>query len=232
MNVTSNPFSSTQPLPPTPSSADPSGSVDTSSDDDFAAGLSPDALMSYCQTRLDSIDGQIKESFASQQNSAAIINQITSFADTLHGFNSDVNGASDCRDLETQFQTTIQSIQTTDPNCAALPDIIKAYNTMVYSGDGGAAFLHSTSGPDMIDPGQYPPSTDSQQGNDNLSTPELQGYTTTLTDAASNLNSAAELSMVQLQALMSQRQTAISLTTNLVQSLGDQENKIADNIGH
>ena len=38
--------------------------------------------------------------------------------------------------------------------------------------------------------------------------------------------------MVQIQSLMSQRQTAVSLTTNLVQSLGDQENKIADNIGH
>ena len=35
--------------------------------------------------------------------------------------------------------------------------------------------------------------------------------------------------MVQLQSLMSQRQTAISLTTNLVQSLGDQEEKIAEN---
>jgi hypothetical protein len=31
---------------------------------------------------------------------------------------------------------------------------------------------------------------------------------------------------------MSQRQTAIQLTTNVVQSLGDQLNKIVANIGH
>ena len=47
-----------------------------------------------------------------------------------------------------------------------------------------------------------------------------------------DLNAGAELNMINLQSLMSQRQTAIQLTTNLVQSLGDQMNKIAANIGH
>jgi hypothetical protein len=46
------------------------------------------------------------------------------------------------------------------------------------------------------------------------------------------LNSGAELQMIQLQSIMSQRQTAIQITTNLVQALGDQLNKIADNVGH
>ena len=49
---------------------------------------------------------------------------------------------------------------------------------------------------------------------------------------SSSVNSSSELEMIQLQSFMSQRQTAIQLTTNLVQSLGDQLNKIADNIGH
>ncbi len=75
------------------------------------------------------------------------------------------------------------------------------------------------------------PRTGSKQGDNLISSTELQGYVQTLSDAAGNLNSNSELEMVQLQSLMSQRQTAVSLTTNLVQSLGDQENKIADNIG-
>ena len=48
----------------------------------------------------------------------------------------------------------------------------------------------------------------------------------------SDINSAAELSMIGLQSLMSQRQEAIQLCTNLVQSMGDQCNKIAENVGH
>jgi len=46
------------------------------------------------------------------------------------------------------------------------------------------------------------------------------------------LNSDAEIDMIRLQSLMSQRQTAIQLTTNIVQSLNDQANKIVANIGH
>jgi hypothetical protein len=49
---------------------------------------------------------------------------------------------------------------------------------------------------------------------------------------ASKLNSDAEIDMIHLQSLMSQRQTAIQLTTNIVQSLNDQANKIVANIGH
>jgi hypothetical protein len=48
----------------------------------------------------------------------------------------------------------------------------------------------------------------------------------------SDLNSDSEIDMIRLQSLMSQRQTAIQLTTNIVQSLNDQANKIVANIGH
>jgi hypothetical protein len=45
------------------------------------------------------------------------------------------------------------------------------------------------------------------------------------------LNSQSELDMIHLQSLMSQRQTAIQLTTNILQSLNDSANKIVANIG-
>jgi hypothetical protein len=211
---------------------DTPGSVDPSSADAFDGGMSTDALMAYCQSRLDSIDGQIQDSFTSQQSNVNTIAAINAFANQLKSYSTGVSGATDCAALETKFQTLIQSIQASDPSSPALADLLPAYNTMVYSGDGGAQFLHNSSGPDMIDPGHHGPSTDSTKGDNVISVTELQSYTTTLTDAATNLNSSSELQMVHLQSLMSDRQTAISLTTNLVQSLGDQESKIADNIGH
>jgi hypothetical protein len=60
----------------------------------------------------------------------------------------------------------------------------------------------------------------------------IQTYAATLKTEQSDLNGGAELNMINLQAIMSQRQTAIQLTTNLVQALGDSSNKIAANIGH
>ena len=65
-----------------------------------------------------------------------------------------------------------------------------------------------------------------------LDNTEMQTFITKLQGCASDLNSSSELQMIQLQSLMSERQTAIQLTTNLVQSLGDQSEKIVDNVGH
>jgi hypothetical protein len=202
--------------------------------DAVAEDLSPDALMAYCQTRLDSIDGQVKASFDDQQKNAsatAQIDQVIAYLKQYDG--ADQTDPAVCTQLETHFQGLITNLKNTDPDCPALPALTQAYNSMVWSGDGGAQFTGSSStGPDFIDDGKYPPDMTTKKGDNKLGTQELQGYVQTLTDAAGSLNSNSELGMVQLQSLMSQRQTAVTLTTNLVQSLGDQENKIADNIGH
>jgi hypothetical protein len=204
------------------------------SDDAAAANLSPDALMAYCQSRLDSIDSQVSASFASQQTNASSISQIDQVIADLRTYDgSDQKDPAVCKSLEAKFQGLIQSLQASDPGCAVLPELTTAYNSMVWSGTGGATAQSTLpDDPDFIDAGTYPPDKSGPQGDNILSSQELQGYVQTLTDAAGNLNSGSELQMVQLESLMSERQTAITLTTNLVQSLGDQESKIADNIGH
>jgi hypothetical protein len=70
-------------------------------------------------------------------------------------------------------------------------------------------------------------------GSDNaLSDTEVKAMLNNIETATKDINSGSELQMINLQSLMSQRQSAVQLTTNLVQSLGDQMNKIAANIGH
>jgi hypothetical protein len=198
-----------------------------------AENLSPDALMSYCQTRLDSIDGQVRASFDDQQKNASITQQIDQVIGAIKPYDgSDLTDPTLCKDLETKFGSLIENLKNTDPNCPVLPSLTVAYNSMVWSGDGGALFAHTPGTPDFIDNDKYPPVKGTPQGDLKIGTQELQGYVQTLSDAAGNLNSNSELGMVQIQSLMAQRQTAVTLTTNLVQSLGDQENKIADNIGH
>jgi hypothetical protein len=200
------------------------------------SNLSPDALMAYCQSRLDSIDSQVRTLFDSQQQNASASKQIDSVISGLKeysvaGVNKD---GTTCKKLESEFESLVLSLRKSDPSCPELPLLTKTYNEVVWSGDGGAKHTGSSNpnDPDFIDFGVYPPDTSGPQGDNILSSEELQGYAQTLTDAAGNLNSNSELGMVQIQSLMSQRQTAVALTTNLVQSLGDQENKIADNIGH
>jgi hypothetical protein len=187
--------------------------------DTVGAGLTPDALMAYCQSRLDTIDNQVQSEFAQQNKNAQEISLLQTSGDLFktlsagdqHG-SIDLNesaadqqvtdGKNNVQNMYNSLNNTIQEIMKTDPNSSVLPGL---QNTL--------SLLKSSAADDAT-----------------ISQTEIQGYAQTITDAASSLNSNSELQMVQLQSLMSQRQTAISLTTNLVQSLGD-ESKVADNIG-
>ena len=77
-----------------------------------AEDLSPDALMAYCQTRLDSIDGQVKASFDDQQKNASATAQIDQVIASIKQYDgADQTDPAVCTHLETQFQGLITNPQ-------------------------------------------------------------------------------------------------------------------------
>jgi hypothetical protein len=193
---------------------------------DSSVSLTPDALLAYCQSRLNSIDGQVQDVFHSQEvrnsETSAIQAVLQKFNSTTAGVNND---STTCTSMETSLYDLIGQLQNGDPGCPELPKLKQIYNNLLYSGTGPTSDLP------YVDEDLYPPQHEGPQGDNTLSTSEVQGYVSGLQACASDLNSDSELQMIQLQSLMSQRQTAIQLTTNLVQSLGDQAQKIAENVG-
>jgi hypothetical protein len=206
----------------------------SSADADADVELTPDALMAYCQARLDQIDGQangiMQEQELSNSESSALQTVIQTFQQHSSGVTSD---PATCTSLETSLGGLIQQFQNTDPSSPEIGKLTQIYNNLVYSGTGTTS---SSNGGgthiDYIDKAAYPPDTTTPYADNTLGSTEMQTYVSDLQGCGSDLNSGSELQMVQLQSLMSQRQTAIELTTNLVQSLGDQSEKIAENVGH
>jgi hypothetical protein len=68
-------------------------------------------------------------------------------------------------------------------------------------------------------------------GDSAVNADEMKSIDSGVKTMQAQLNSQSELDMIHLQSLMSQRQTAIQLTTNILQSLNDSANKIVANIG-
>jgi hypothetical protein len=195
------------------------------------ASLSPEALMAYCQSRLDSIEGQVKSTFLTQEarnGETAAVQQVLA---TLQKYSSgvaggDSAGASKCADMEKAFHALITQLKSSGAPCSDLGKLEQAYNDLVYTGTGPTTDLP------YVDPGTYPPNQRGPQGDNVIDSEEMTGFIGTLQGCVNDLNSGSDLQMIQLQSLMSERQTAISLTTNLVQSLDDTLQKVAENIGH
>jgi hypothetical protein len=204
---------------------------------DGSVSLSPDALMAYCQARLDSIGSQVqsilKEQELSNGETSALQQVIATFQTYSAGVNSgDSQGASKCATMEAALGGLIDQIKASDPAFADLGKLEQTYNDLLYSGTGPQAATATTPALQYQDESTYPPNANGARGDNILSTDEVQGFVQSLQGVASDINSGAQLQMIQLESLMSQQQTAVELTTNLVQSLGDQSEKVAENIGH
>jgi hypothetical protein len=196
-----------------------------------AASLSPDALMAYCQSRLDSIDGQVQSTFAMQEvrnsQTAAVQQVLATFQKYSGGVDGgDSAGQSKCAEMEKALYDLITQLKSSRVPCADLGKLEQTYNDLVYTGTG------PTSGLPYLDESTYPPNESGPKGDNIIDSQEMSGFIGTLQGSVNDLNSGSELQMIQLQSLMTERQTAISLTTNMVQSVDDALQKVADNIGH
>jgi hypothetical protein len=172
-----------------------------------SALLTPDALMAYCESRLGSIDSQMDSIFQAQESYNKLTTDIDSLASNLNQYESTGIGTGPGDQTATTAFTSANN---------SLNQLISEANT---------------TDPQVASELQGAMNTLNNGGDTFVSTDEITNIEKTLQQASSDVGAGAELNMINLQSLMSQRQTAIQLTTNLVQSMGDQMNAIATNIG-
>jgi hypothetical protein len=211
------------------------------------AYLTPEALMTYCSSRLQGIDTQVQEAFAKQQSAnqdSAVLGNLANaiqlptgdldltkgadFKTALHAAQQMEGAANSCRDPATKKALLDAAQKVYGKLQAVLNDRLgnqKTFETI----DGSTT-------DDAVD--NIVNNTDSKHGgsvSDADKAYSLNQFKSDTSDTVhtiqQSLNTSAELSMINLQSLMSQRQESIQLCTNLVQALGDQCNKIADNVG-
>jgi hypothetical protein len=207
--------------------------------------LTPDAVMAYCQSRLQGIDSQVQAAMTQQQNvntEQQGIQNILSEVSTLQSQVNDngvVHDPASAQKLEQDIESLVSQIERTDPSCSQLDQLKQLHDTVMATGTGpyGSNPVHgyyssSSSTPGMPPNGSSPPSGVRADQDGTFGSDELKGFSDTLSGINNNLNNSAELGMISIQSLMSQRSTAIQLATNIMQSLDDGTSKIAGNIGH
>jgi len=215
----------------------------------FDGYLTPDALMAYCENRLQGIDSQVQAAFDQQEQANDDSTKLTNLANSIQVPSGDLD-----LNTETGYQQawdTYQSMVNTAnslSNPQTKQDLLNAASAL--KNELTSALTDMTGWK-----WSEPPFQNDQQiqaffggqtvqigkisfskGNKTSETISTASFQSNVTDAIkgvqSDVSNSAELQMISLQSLMSQRQEAIQICTNLVQSLGDQVNKIADNVGH
>jgi hypothetical protein len=181
----------------------------------FESNLSPDALMVYLSTRLNGIDQQINSIFNSQQDQQKVQSALRKIQTELAKVDENKNDPNAVVDLprpdgadpgpapaEKNINSAIEEIRQIDPHLA---HSIEAK----LNGEGFILWVQD---------GKY-------KGSE---VPATKQY---IEGLSKDLEADAQMNMIHLQSLMSSRQTAIQLSTNLISALGESSKAIAANIG-
>ncbi len=187
--------------------------------------LTPDALLTYCEARLNGLDSQIQQDMQSQQTTNADEQDLTSVQSVLSKYADGCKDPGSVTELEKAVHDAIGVIESRDPESPALSGL-KSMLSTIQTGQ-------TTLSPLVQDMAQWAKQNGiSVDTPDILSAEQVKQLTTTLSQVTSSASSSAELNMINLQSLMSQRQTAVELTTNMMQTLDDTLGKVVSNVGH
>ncbi len=188
--------------------------------DAAAVNLTPEGLMLYLEGRLGDLDGQIDGLFKKQQDANRIREDLNAIQHALQTLESDPanknplgnknedtnhNGQFDrdeLSDWERKITDAIADIKEVDPERGAEIETELKKTGYVLDGCNGEYMAY-----------------------------EVKNTVDFLNTVSKELESGAQLEMIKLQSLMSSRQTAIQLSTNLVSALCDSTKSVAGNIG-
>jgi len=172
--------------------------------------LTAESMMVYLTTRLGGIDHQIQGFFESQQESEDIRAAVDAIKQQLNNLTESTD--KDAR-LEGEADVLAEIASIIDDQIALIDPKLADRLRADLQGDGHILHVSETGKQNLV-----------------YTTAEVENTREYLDDIASQLESTAQMNMIQLQSLMSARQTAISLATNLLAKLDESTKKIVDNI--
>lgn len=180
------------------------------------AGLTPDALMMYCSSRLRDLDDQMAEKFENQTKLRSASDHVTRAMGKLNDLTTaltekpDDNGDAINTDARPEEADAVKLIQ--DELKAAIADLPPGSKEALalqdqlnkFNGDVADHRVHSS---------------------------VTEGIADSLKTISEDIGKHAEFDMIKLNSLMSQRQQALQMCSNLVAALGETGKALAQKIG-
>ncbi|MFZ5897561.1 MAG: hypothetical protein ACOY0T_41310 [Myxococcota bacterium] len=168
--------------------------------------MTPESLMFYLKTRLGGLDKQMNEIFEREQKGELVRAELHKIQEMLTTLKSgekpgDEHTLLDVAAFNQELLEHLNNINAVDPQLAM------QIQTKIY-GEGQVM----------------------SGGDASYTTSELQSTKDFLNIVAKDLDSSSQMDMIALQQLMSTRQTAIQLATNLVAACGESVKSVVSNI--
>jgi hypothetical protein len=223
-----------------------------------ANSLTGESLLLYCQTQLSSYDDTISGFLNEQKLNLVRKKALSGIENTLKKYVNHADQAA-TDDILNTFKNAINSLPAGDPVRGAIEDKLHEFTThtvpspVAITTMGMHAFVNPGPAPAVtrtswggystqpdpvtsapVGPGQSPPASAAASSNGQqiyYTSEQMTAFAGDIRSMLDNVNGNAEINMIQLQQVMSQRQTAVQLTTSLLAKLDEGTKSVVGNIG-
>ena len=193
--------------------------------------LTSDDLMTYCATQLNQLDGNIKQHMAQQQQARVQADKLGKLKAIMTG---QIGAGDSSRKAEVikALKEAYDSLDPHDPRRDKLNDTFCRFmDTATYNDSSetrvtdGARYNLLTITDEQV--GRI--ASNGTNGNE-VTDPEMQRFAADIEPMASDVGKRAELAMIDLQAMISQRQMAVQMTTQMISKINEAQMAIISQI--
>ena len=187
--------------------------------------LTPEGVLAYCAERMGNIDSQVKEymSLANKRQHAreALSDLETTLKTHGNGLIADPNDQPK-KDIVAKYNAAIEATKDADPQLAQrLTEERDKFQVDAFGHDGITRWQF----------GAHEGAALAYEQTNAVGKESMEKMAEAVDAISGDLDQKSQLDMMTLQSLMSKRQTAVQMCTNLVSSLGDTSKAIAANVG-
>lgn len=192
------------------------------------SGLTAEGVMTYCASRLNSLDALIKSRFSEQQKRNGALKEAGDVIARLNGWTIVAKGESldpKGKEIHRGYAAGLAAMynNTTDPEVKnKIADAFKMVtgNNLVVAPNGKAEDWQTTAGNLTLN----------LPGIEEVTAAQWQGFIGGVKTVQDGLTKDSELSMIQLQSIVSQRQLAVQMTTQMLQTMHESSKQVVSNI--
>jgi hypothetical protein len=194
--------------------------------------ISPDSVMAYCASQLRSLDTGIKERMAKQQEAHDIASALTGVRTSIAVDHMGTDGRVEKGRVVAAFEEAFAKLPPGDPMRDKLNDAFHDFVTTAYcKQDGNAGNQYNLGYMTDAKHAELDQAAANNGALNDVSNSELKDLGLKIDALTNDISKNAELEMINLQSMVSQRQMAIQLTTQMISKMNEGQMSIVNQVG-
>jgi uncharacterized protein (DUF2235 family) len=195
------------------------------------AGLSADTIMLYCASQLKGLDDDIDSRMKTQQQHRDVQRDLNDLKARLTADHIDGNDTATRAAVLTDLKSAYDKLDPSDPARQQLENLFQSFSKTACGNDHPVGCTLATLDAGKLKSLAEAPDHAAPSDSNAVSKDEMTQMCTSVDGIINDISKGAELEMINLQSIVSQRQMAVQIATSMLSKFNEGVQSVVANVG-